>query len=127
MAKYESLMKTVTGRDANDLDMEEWRIALWRQSDRLALDRTDVAGVQRKRPAPPAVTNSTVYSRELGHPSGTGRPTHARGEYLGSSSSCDEDGVTMKVKRSSSVGTGRSKWVKRKEYEPWNPTDSNTK
>ena len=104
---YESLMKSVTGDD--NLDMEEWRVAIWRQSDRIAIDRTDVAGVLRKRPVQPASTK--VYARELGHPDGRGAGTTTRGEYLG-------DGG-----KSSTVGTGRNKWVKPKEFKPWNPKE----
>ena len=111
---YEALMKHVQADDCEN--MEEWRVALWRQSDRIALDRTDVAGMARKRPAKPAQTSS--YGRELGHPNGKG--VSATGEYL-------SDGTTNtttdgKKLRSSSVGRGQNKWVKRKrkeEYEEW--------
>ncbi len=111
VAAYEALMKHVQADDCEN--MEEWRVALWRQSDRIALDRTDVAGVARKRPAQPATTSS--YGRELGHPSGKG--VAASGEYL-------SDGTTTndgKKFRSSSVGRGQSKWVKKKkqEYKEW--------
>mmetsp|Transcript_27981 Transcript_27981/g.80328 ORF Transcript_27981/g.80328 Transcript_27981/m.80328 type:complete len:200 (+) Transcript_27981:85-684(+) len=106
---YETLMKSVTGQD--NLDMDEWRVALWRQSDRIALDRTDVAGVMRKRPAQPASTK--MYGRELGHPGGKGYK-QSRAEYLGEG-----------TKRASSVGTGRSKWVKPKEFKPWDPEETN--
>ena len=117
---YETLMKHVKADDSEDI--EEWRVALWRQSDRIALDRTDVAGVARKRPAKPAQTaQSSFYSRELGHPSGKG--VFKRGEYLsGSDESLQLD---KKKLRSSSVGRGQSKWVKtkrEKEYKEWNPS-----
>lgn len=105
---YETLMKSVTGED--NLDLEEWRIAIWRQSDRIALDRDDVAGTKRKRPIQPVSTK--MYGRELGHPGGRGN--RVKGEYLG-------DGG----KRASSVGTGRSKWVQPKEFKPWNPQEHN--
>jgi hypothetical protein len=105
---YESLMKAVTNEDLRDI--EEWRIAIWRQGDRIAMDRTDVAGVKRKRPVQPTTTAGKVYSRELGHPDGRGVPAVARAEYLGEG----------RGKKSSSVGTGRSKWVKPKEFRPWN-------
>jgi hypothetical protein len=115
---YEALMKHVQADDCEN--MEEWRVALWRQSDRIALDRTDVAGMARKRPAKPA-QSTQKYGRELGHPSGNG--VVARGEYL-------SDGATNKTKngknlRSSSVGRGQSKWVKTKgkeKYKEWNPS-----
>ncbi len=107
---YETLMKSVVvGGGQDNLDLEEWRVALWRQSDRIALDRTDVAGVQRKRPVQPASTK--LYGRELGHPAGGGNKV--RGEYLGEG------------KRASSVGTGRSKWVEPKEFKPWTPQENN--
>jgi hypothetical protein len=90
---------------------DEWRFSIWRNGDRIAIDRTDVAGVMRKRPVPPAETEHSPSRRSgalLGHPSGTGSSSNARAEYLG-------DGG----KRSSSVGRGQSKWVKPKEYVAW--------
>lgn len=117
---YETLMKHVQADDCEN--MEEWRVSLWRQSDRIALDRTDVAGMVRKRPVKPAQTaQSSHYGRELGHPSGKGATV--RGELL-------SDGTTNttkngKILRSSSVGRGGSKWVKTKqkeEYKEWNPS-----
>jgi hypothetical protein len=120
VAAYEALMKHVQADDCEN--MEEWRVALWRQSDRIALDRTDVAGMARKRPVKPAQTpQRSSYGRELGHPSGKG--VAAKGEYL-------SDGTTNTAKdgkklRSSSVGRGQSKWVKTKrneEYKEWNPS-----
>lgn len=115
VAAYESLMKHVQADDCDNF--EEWRVALWRQSDRIAMDRTDVAGVARKRPAKPAQTSSS-YGRELGHPSGKG--VAAKGEYLSDgASTTTKDGKKL---RSSSVGRGQSKWVKKKrkqEYKEW--------
>jgi hypothetical protein len=110
---YESLMKSVSvgGVGNGELDLEEWRMALWRQSDRMAQDRTDVAGTKRKRPAQPASVKA--YGRELGHPGGGGNH-RVRGEYLGEGK-----------RASSSVGTGRSKWVQPKEFKPWTPQESN--
>jgi DnaJ domain len=107
---YESLMKNVAGVNGDQHDLQQWRVALWRQSDRLALDRTDVAGVKRKRPAPPA-SASKSYARELGHPDGNGGAL--RGEYIGEA-----------ARRPSSVGTGQSKWVKPKEFKPWSPPET---
>jgi hypothetical protein len=105
---YETLTKSVTtGQD--DLDLEEWRVAIWRQGDRIALDRDDVAGIKRKRPIQPASTK--IYGRELGHPGGRGNKV--KGEFLGEG------------KRASSVGTGRSKWVQPKEFKPWDPKEHN--
>jgi len=109
---YESLMKNIAGVNGDQLDLEQWRLALWRQSDRLALDRTVVAGVKRKRPVPPASVSKS-YARELGHPGGHGGTS--KGEYIGEIS-----------KRPSSVGTGRSKWVKPKEFKPWSPENGAT-
>eukprot|EP00934_Nitzschia_sp_Nitz4_P001159 Nitzschia sp. Nitz4//scaffold23_size168460//18812//19372//NITZ4_002204-RA/size168460-processed-gene-0.211-mRNA-1//1//CDS//3329543590//1159//frame0 len=102
---YESLMKSIVGPDA--LDMEEWRVANWQRADRIAVDRTDVAGVARKRPMQPVSTKN--YGRELGHPSGAGNKPKA--EFLG------------QRKRTSSVGRGQSKWVTPKEWKPWNAED----
>mmetsp|Transcript_3531 Transcript_3531/g.9915 ORF Transcript_3531/g.9915 Transcript_3531/m.9915 type:complete len:274 (+) Transcript_3531:188-1009(+) len=123
---YEALTKHVqNGAGADHDSVEEWRVDLWRQSDRIALDRTDVAGVARKRPAKPAQTaQRKQYGRELGHPSGRG--VGSRGEYLaagGTTNESDGTGNSRKKKlRSSSVGRGQSKWIKKKAYEPWQPS-----
>jgi DnaJ domain len=88
---------------------EEWRVSVWRNGDRLAVNRTDVAGVLKKRPAPSPVVNYTATGL-LGHPDGRGIVT--RGEYLG-----DGGG---KITKSSSVGRGQNKWVQPKKLQPWN-------
>lgn len=154
VAAYEALLKHVSvGMDGNDNgSVEEWRVALWRQSDRIALDRTDVAGVARKRPAPPAQTESrkAYHGRELGHPSGGGvvGRRRGRGEYLHEGSGGKDDDPAdadsnnnnnnnnpqqqrRRPKQSSSVGRGRSKWTtgpqnQAKEYKEWDPTTSSS-
>lgn len=120
---YEALLKHVQADTMDHDSIEEWRVALWRQSDRIALDRTDVAGTLRKRPAPPAETDSRrkAYGRELGHPSGKGVAATKRGEYLSDGNNHSDKGKL----RSSSVGRGQSKWVqspKQKEYKEWKPS-----
>ena len=97
--------------DAED-GMEAWRFAMWRNGDRIAQDRTDVAGEARKRPAQPASKADVWAAKQLGHPDGRGTVSK-RAEYLG-------DGRTV----SSSVGTGRNKWVTPKEFKPWNPEEA---
>ena len=119
LTKFQTLQKAYSqlmdskGAHRDDLS-EEWQFAVWRTGDRIAEERTDVAGVARKRPAKPAesLRNKNWGVAALGHPdqrSGNGR---RRGELLG-------DGVGGNT-RSSTVGTGQSKWVKKKEYVPWN-------
>ena len=133
---YETLTKTQN--DNND-SIEEWRVSLWRKSDRIAQDRTDVAGVARKRPAKPAQTsNRIIYSRELGHPNGIGLNSIRKGEYLSAATTTNDGSVSSNRKklRSSSVGRGQSKWGKRRkqkeQYKEWSPsrtistTDNNT-
>jgi curved DNA-binding protein CbpA len=122
VAAYEAILKHVQANVLDHESIEAWRMALWRQSDRIALDRTDVAGTLRKRPTPPAQTNSRrkIYGRELGHPSG--KRIASRGEYLYACS--DTDSIKKKL-RSSSVGRGQSKWVQssvQKEYQEWRPS-----
>ena len=51
----------------------------------------------------------------LGHPDNRG-VSLKRGELIG-------DGAGNK--KSSTVGTGRNKWVKPKEFKPWNPEAKN--
>lgn len=100
---YEVLMGN---SDENDT---EWSFSIWRNSDIIAQNRSDVAGVKRKRPMKPADSLKNGWGvGQLGHPDGRG-VSASRGEYLTSGT------------RSSTVGTGQSKWVKKKEYKPWKP------
>merc|ERR1719401_2484452 len=88
----------------------------------IAQERTDVAGQMRKRPARPAGSETKRWGMaSLGHPDGRGLSTGHRGEYLSSG------GEKRPTQRSSTVGTGRSKWVKQKEFRPWNPEEGTLK
>jgi hypothetical protein len=101
---YDVLM----GNAQNNNDTE-WAFGIWRNSDKIAQNRTDVAGIKRKRPMKPADSLKNGWGiSQLGHPDGRGVIT-SRDEYLSSG------------QRSSTVGTGRSKWVAKKEYNPWKP------
>lgn len=104
---YQTLMKLHTDPSLNIEKEDEWRFSVWRSGDRIAVDRTDVAGVMRKRPVQPATKAQAFSGAMLGHPSGSGTYSH-RAEYIG-------DGKT----KSSSVGRGLNKWVKPKEFKPW--------
>lgn len=91
---------------------ENWSFGVWRSGDAIAQARTDVAGQMRKRPARPAASETRRWGvASLGHPDGRG--LSARGEYLA------DGGKKRPTQRSSTVGTGRSKWVKKKEFRPW--------
>ena len=111
---YDKLMNNKNGgigQHRTDL-LEEWSFAIWRNSDIIAQDRTDVAGVMKKRPVKPADSlrkGSGWGISQLGHPDGRG--ISSRAEYLSSG----------ERQLSSTVGTGRSKWVAKKEYKPWKP------
>jgi DnaJ domain len=94
---------------------EEWRVSVWRNGDRLAVNRTDVAGVLKKRPAPPATIVNVATAGLLGHPSGRGVSAITRGEYL-----TEDGGKIQSSKSSSSVGRGVNKWVQPKQLQPWN-------
>ena len=119
LRSYEALTKFSTAEDSETV--ENWRRTIWRQSDQIALDRTDVAGLARKRPAPPASTKDTNKSWKnynmIGHPQGLGSPRRSgrRDEYLG-------DGTTSQGRRKnpSSVGRGQSKWVTRTRHNQTN-------
>lgn len=108
-------LKNDLGRD--DLT-DEYSFQVWRKGDIISQNRTDVAGVLRKRPAKPAnaENKSTTWGiAALGHPDQKGVRLK-RGELI-------EDGT---AKKSSTVGTGRNKWVKPKEFKPWNPKNKIT-
>ena len=103
---YQTLVKVHSNLNGMSEEKdEEWHASVWRNGDRLALNRTDVAGVMKKRPAPAASSNRHS-SGLLGSVSSFGR----RGEYIGHGSK----------QKSSSVGRGLNKWVSRKEFKPWN-------
>ena len=102
---YQTLIKVHSNLNGiSEEKDEEWRASVWRNGDRLAVNRTDVAGALKKRPAP-AASMSRHASGLLGSVSSFGR----RAEYIG-------DGSKPK---SSSVGRGLNKWVTRKEFKPW--------
>jgi len=122
---YETLTKNNVSQNYDNDNIEEWRVSLWRQSDQIALDRTDVAGVARKRPAKPAQTKSNKYSRELGHPSGKG--IRRKEEYLSVTTDDTSSDTNNKKLLSSSVGRGQSKWgnknkKKQGAYKKWSPS-----
>ena len=118
---FDTLLKTTSsssGGGIESMDTEEWRFSVWRQGDRIAIDRDDVAGVKRKRPIQPANTTKTWAAGQLGHPDGRGVARNQRAEYIGAGTNTN--------KQASSVGNGRSKWVTPKEFTPWNPQPTET-
>ena len=115
---YDKLMNNKkAGTHRTDL-WEEWSFAAWRSADLIAQDRTDVAGVSRKRPMKPAESLKRRWGvAALGHPDGRGSSFSGR-DYLSSGE---------EKRRSSTVGTGQSKWVTKKGYQEWNPDNSKLK
>lgn len=65
---YEILTKPFQNNDGsnNNNDMDEWRINIRRNGDRIAISRTDVAGVQKVRPIQPVGIRNKQY--QIGHP-----------------------------------------------------------
>jgi len=117
---YSKLMDVKGAAHRDDL-MEEWSFSVWRNSDIIAQDRVDVAGVMRKRPIKPAESTkpgSQWGVASLGHPDGGGSSPRRRAEYLG-----DGDDGGGGGPRTSTFGTGQNKWVKKKEFIPWNRDD----
>ena len=111
---YESLLKNKNADHRTDVS-EEWAFAVWRNSDVIAQKRTDVAGVMKKRPVKPADSLRRRWGHAaLGHPDGRGATGRIRrDEFL-------SDG---RKGRSSSVGSGQSKWTRKKPFKPWTPDD----
>lgn len=118
MAKFQAIRKAfdiiMDKKGARDEADEEWTFTAWRTGDMIAQSRSDVAGEKRKRPAKPAGLGEQ-FGGALGHPSGGGN-TYRRAEYL--------EGGNVQGKKSGTVGTGRNKWVKPKEYKSWNPSET---
>jgi len=111
---YEILTNSSKGGENNS--ETEWSFGIWRTSDILAQNRTDVAGVKRKRPMKPAESLTSRWGMgQIGHPDGRGVTTSQRGEYL------SDGGRRQGTTSSSTVGHGRSKWVEKREYKPWVP------
>ncbi|KAL7469128.1 hypothetical protein ACHAXS_009369 [Conticribra weissflogii] len=113
---YDKLMHNKNSSNRID-SWEEWSFAIWRSGDQIAQERKDVAGVMRKRPVRPAESfkkGKRWGMAALGHPDGRGHVGWRGDEYLAAG---DEGGKS----RSSTVGTGRSKWVVQKEFRPWKP------
>lgn len=132
--------------DDDDMDDDGWSFRVWRTGDVIAQERTDVAGVMRRRPAVPARAasgdgggggrGSRWGVARLGHPDGRGayeagyrRRRGGGGEYLtdgsgdtGGGNDDDRDDRTRTI-WSSTVGTGNSKWVEKRKFRPWNPND----
>mmetsp|Transcript_6169 Transcript_6169/g.13502 ORF Transcript_6169/g.13502 Transcript_6169/m.13502 type:complete len:290 (-) Transcript_6169:165-1034(-) len=113
---YDKLMNNKNSAHRSDL-WEEWSFAVWRSGDMIAQERKDVAGVMRKRPVRPAESLKKGKGwgiAALGHPDGRGNMGRRGGEYL-----ADRD--ESRKSKSSTVGTGKSKWVSQKEFQPWKP------
>jgi len=120
---YQKLMDVKGAPHRDDL-LDEWSFAVWRNSDIIAQERDDVAGVMRKRPIKPADSvkpGSKWGIATLGHPDQSGNKPR-RAEYLG-------EGNPSSGPRSNTVGTGVSKYTspKKKEFKPWNPSESTVK
>ncbi len=93
--------------------MQEWSFAVWRNSDVIAQERNDVAGVLRKRPIKP-ISVGNKWGAALGHPDKKGNSPR-RAEYIG-------DGKPTRGPRSNTVGTGTIAGFSKK-YEAWNRND----
>lgn len=112
---YDKLMNNKNAGASHRTDLwEEWSFAIWRSGDLIAQERTDVAGVSRKRPVKPADSLKRRWGiAALGHPDGRGSSFSGR-DYLSSGEN---------KSRSATVGTGQSKWVsQKKEYQEWIPS-----
>lgn len=108
-AAYEKLTKSTNGHP--NLDDDEWQWSIWLRSSCIAESRTDVAGVFKVRPIPPAtsIQGNGNKNYAIGHPAGFGAAR--RGEYIGQPDNAKQP--------TSSVGSGVNKWVERKPYQPW--------
>lgn len=111
-ASYAKLMD-VKGSHRDDL-ADQWAFQIWRNADIVAQERTDVAGLKRKRPVKPADSEKT---RQWGLPA-LGHPDGKRGNALSRSSEYLGDGSG---KKTGTVGSGINKWVQPKEFKPWDP------
>ena len=73
---YDKLMNNKGNAGIHRTDLwEEWSFQIWRSSDIIAQERTDVAGVSKKRPLKPAesIKRKSWGVASLGHPDGRGK------------------------------------------------------
>jgi curved DNA-binding protein CbpA len=129
---YDILMNTKKNGINTTENDEQWAFQTWRTCDIIAQQRTDVAGAMRKRPSKPAISysSSRLSSHQwgiatIGHPDGRGVVSNSnrrQGEYLSSGET-----IQQRSRTSTSVGTGISKWVTKKEFRPWIAITSNDK
>jgi hypothetical protein len=115
---YEILTKPFqTNNNNTSIDLDEWRIRIWRNGDRIAISRTDVAGIKKVRPIQPVgIRNQRQY--QIGHPNHSNDSSFRRNEYIADGKQSSSSPV------SSSVGRGQNKWVPPKPYTPWKNQDT---
>ncbi len=126
LKKFQTLQQahqilTSSSKDGKEDSEENWSFHVWKQSDNIAQNRTDVAGVKRHRPIPSASTTGDSTSHHqinrIGHPNGTGiQYRRHRGEYLSS-------GTMTNPKNQKK----QSKWVSKRpksEYKPFDASQS---
>jgi DnaJ domain len=113
ISAYEALAKVHSSLNILDSDIDEWRFAIWRRGDQIAVNRTDVAGTAKHRPIPPAPTERRRFfsGAQLGHPTRGG--VRRGGEFL------DDGSSSIEGRGSSSVGRGQNKWVQNVVYKRW--------
>lgn len=104
---YNSLMKFNNDPTLLNEKEDEWRFAIWRNGDRIAMDRKDVAGVMRKRPIQPATKSKAFAGAVLGHPCGTG--TSRAGDLLGPGEANPQP----------VSGRSANNLARKKVYQPW--------
>lgn len=103
--------------------LEIYSFQTWRQADILAQERTDVAGLLRKRPIQPATDGPrAIYT--LGQPDGSG--VRRREEYVTDGSNDAMSAVRSK-KNTGTVGTGKNKWTTPPQWKPWVPPQGRSK
>lgn len=117
---YQTLLAYSDGTNAEQYD--DWKTHIYRRGDRIAADRTDVAGVRRQRPRPSPHT-ANVHGALLGHPDGRRGVAYRQrrgGEYLGDGGGEQQhsNGIPSSS-QSSSVGRGLNKWVQPKAFQAW--------
>lgn len=100
--------------------LEIYSFQTWRQADIIAQERTDVAGLLRKRPIQPVTDGQrAIYS--LGQPDGSGI-RRRREEYV-TDGSDDAINTVRSKKNTGTVGTGKNKWTTPPQWKPWIPND----
>jgi hypothetical protein len=111
-AAYDSILKGTSFNSGEDEAGKQFSFSVWRKADSISQKRQDVAGAKRVRPAPP-VGRHTSLALDFANSVPVASRRGGRSDIIGAGDSAPP--------ASSTLGSGKSKWVRPKIYEAWKP------